>query len=43
MKAYIASLAIALMFATGSVFAGSYDSSGDHGGGCSHQEKWKDT
>ena len=43
MKAYIASLAIALMFAMGPAVAGNYDSSGDHGGGCSHQEKWKDT
>ena len=41
MKAFIAKLAIVLMFATGSVFAGDLDSDGSYSG-C-QQQKWEDT
>ena len=42
MKAFIASLAIALMFAVGPAFAGSSDSGDEYGSGCS-KDKWSDT
>ena len=43
MKALLASLALALFFSVGSVYAGEGSSHGDAGSGCGHYDKWKDT
>jgi len=44
MKALLVSFALALFFTVGTAAAGSGTSQdGDHGSGCSHYDKWKDT
>jgi hypothetical protein len=44
MKAFLASLALALFFAIGTASAGTGASQdGNHDSGCSHYNKWQDT
>lgn len=42
MKNLLTSLALVLLFATGSAWAGSGESHSDDGG-CHHYDKWQDT
>ena len=42
MKAFLASLALALFFTVSTATAGT-SSDGDHGSGCNQYDKWKDT
>lgn len=42
MKAFLVSIALALLFTVGTASAGS-GTSQDGEGGCSHYDKWKDT
>jgi hypothetical protein len=42
MKAFLASIALALFFTIGTASAGT-SQSGDPGSGCNHYDKWKDT
>jgi hypothetical protein len=44
MKAFLVSIALALFFSIGTASAGTGASQdGDHGSGCNHYDKWKDT
>ena len=43
MKAFIASLALALFFTVGTVSAGDVTKAGKDGSGCGHYDKFKDT
>ena len=44
MKALLVSFTLALFFTIGTATAGSGTSQdGDHGSGCGHYDKWKDT
>ena len=43
MKAFLASITLALLFTLGTASAGTGESHSDGESGCGHYEKWKDT